>query len=140
MGAYCETSVIYHYLWGPLPVKRKSELPCQPGVYIVMAGEDPLYVGQSRNLRRRWQEHHRKSQIPEDAELYWISTPYGEMDYLERLLIERLEPSLNGTPTPIARLVLFLEREVLEALQESADKAGTTLSSYVRELLTKTTK
>jgi len=37
-------------------------LPPSPGVYVVYHDEAVLYVGQTQNLRHRWQNHHRVAQ------------------------------------------------------------------------------
>jgi GIY-YIG catalytic domain len=51
---------------------RKGERPAapeRPGVYLITEDDKPIYVGQTRNFRRRWGEHSRPSS-PENSALF----------------------------------------------------------------------
>ncbi len=95
-----------------------SNLPAKPGIYVV--GHDErfegletartyVYVGQSRNLRRRVEEHTvLKEENPDLREYlrknqyrakFWFTTEIGEgansLTRLERRLIRRFDPEFN---------------------------------------------
>lgn len=41
----------------------RANLPKIAGVYFALQGEDVLYVGQSYNIRQRWERHHKTAQL-----------------------------------------------------------------------------
>lgn len=43
--------------------KKKLKLPSKSGIYFVKWGGAVLYVGQAKNIKKRWQNHHISSHI-----------------------------------------------------------------------------
>lgn len=83
------------------------ELPSESGVYIVCDGERILYVGQSKNMRRRWTRHHRKQQInnlqSDNIKIAFLLLSEKELASAERMFIAVLKPVFNGKSLPRAR-------------------------------------
>lgn len=82
-----------------LPLARYRELPNVSAVYTVWYEPRCLYVGMTRHLRQRWQQHHRRGQLVQlypDAMVLWLSASPGRLPVLERQLIQALAPKLNG--------------------------------------------
>lgn len=83
----------------------RAALPELPGVYIVFAQHtDILYVGMSLNLRKRWQSHHRMSNLigHEGARIYFVrlDAKYTNRQTrkLEAYCIKRFVPRYNNAP------------------------------------------
>lgn len=91
--------------WHALPLPLRGLLPRCPGVYVARSWfglGQPLYAGQSTNLRERWagSRHHRLRQLPWHARLWYQPCPgwrAWELRRYERWLIRRLRPRLNYT-------------------------------------------
>lgn len=86
---------------------RRWLLPRRSAVYAVW-WFGWAYVGQSRNLYRRWcgpTPHHRACQLPPWALLIWLPCRPQRLDAAERALIALLAPRLNGTRVPRRRRV-----------------------------------
>ena len=63
-------SSLYRLLMAPAaPRKGHGPVPKVPGVYLFSANGEALYVGQTRNLRRRLADHTRPSSGHESASL-----------------------------------------------------------------------
>src|SRR3712207_4687091 len=70
------------------------ELPTTSGVYIISDLRGPLYVGMTRDLRRRFEKHYANTHNPWLAEALqhpagnpcfsWILTPSDHLESLER--------------------------------------------------------
>lgn len=83
----------------------RAELPEIPGVYIAFAEHaDILYVGMSMNLRKRWQSHHRTSNLitHPGTRIYYVRldakyTP-RQIRRLEAYCIKRFVPRYNNAP------------------------------------------
>lgn len=78
-----------------------SQLPAVSGIYAIFDGQSCLYVGQSINLKKRWQNHGRKLQfksVQQTAKLKWIEAPTELLLGLESLLIQFYCPRWNRRP------------------------------------------
>jgi len=79
---------------------RRSCMPKEQGIYFVVAGGRLVYVGQTNNLRHRWDRHHllrTLSIVREQIEIYWKlfdGSPNQRME-IERSLIQKYRPILN---------------------------------------------
>lgn len=81
-----------------------DQLPECPGVYFVFSDpENVLYIGISRNMRKRWSHHHRYEQLSRRpmSRIHFIA---GDQDFadealasLERYYIQKYNPLLNDT-------------------------------------------
>ena len=94
-------------------------IPAEPGVYVVGAGKQVLYVGQSNNLRARFSGH----KIVFDVsgmpfvwhtpwgvyDNFWVEVSvggkYGSWAMRELRLIKKLQPPFNCVfgPKPVTR-------------------------------------
>lgn len=86
-----------------LPFEWKQGLPTCAAVYIVLSSNDEvLYVGQSLNIRNRWQSHHMKRRL---AKLSGVRIAWLQMSdsillpSVETALIEFFQPKLNRPAT-----------------------------------------
>jgi hypothetical protein len=83
-----------------LCLTRRSELPEVPAIYFAIDSLDQIqYIGRSVNIRSRWLNHHRKSdlEIVGNIRIAWIEleelTLLGK---IEQELIDYFVPRLNG--------------------------------------------
>ena len=79
-----------------------NTFPQRPGCYIVRISGCVLYVGQSKNIWKRWMKsghNHREfieMHFPE-AKFEFVFCDVGELLETEKRLIKELKPILNGT-------------------------------------------
>jgi hypothetical protein len=91
-------------IWNKVLLRNKERLPDYSGIYIVADQTDfVLYVGKSKNIKFRWNGHHRHKQLirrdRKDRRFYIYSNRFSleELDEKERYYINLLSPSLNST-------------------------------------------
>lgn len=86
-----------------LLVAEHKQLPHVQAIYIVFDEHDNvLYVGMTRALKRRWQNHHRMVQFIHypNASIRWFNVGSASSERLkeiEDIFIEKLCPPLNNT-------------------------------------------
>lgn len=83
-----------------LPLAEKRQLPTVPGIYFLMDGNKPLYIGKAKNLKQRWVRHHRAeqaSQVATEPRIAWLQCDLALLSELEPLLQEQFKPKLNNT-------------------------------------------
>lgn len=87
-----------YLVMGEVPFDGLDKLPKRSGVYIVFTDSELLYIGQSKNIRARWKNHHKTADIQQhkDVTILWLAIEPDGISEVERLLIGRLLPSLNG--------------------------------------------
>jgi len=101
---------------------NRSALPrCQAVYFVLDAAKQPLYVGKTTWLRRRWQNHHRKHSFAElgAAWIAWLQT--DDIDAIEMAMIAELNPPINGSGPAEhqPRLLNFLiELELLKRVDD----------------------
>lgn len=83
----------------------KDKLPECSGIYFAIARDRVLYVGQAKNLRNRWQNHHRSHQLEGvnkkcEVKLFWLECHEHQLNALESEYIEYYCPTLNQTKVP----------------------------------------
>lgn len=90
--------------WNKVFLRNKERLPDYSGIYIVADQSDlVLYVGKSRNIKSRWNGHHRHKQLirrdKKDRRFYIYFNRFSveQLNEKERYYINLLEPSLNST-------------------------------------------
>lgn len=89
--------------WPGLPLAERHNLPCHPGIYVVVDSEDQVwYVGLSTNLNTRWngKGHHRYKQLSRANSkriyrIHWQFCPVEQLAAQERYYIDRFRPHLN---------------------------------------------
>jgi GIY-YIG catalytic domain len=87
---------------GQLTLRLRDLLPDHPGIYFVVGEREQLfYVGQAKNLRKRWAgaSHHRYKQFArkglDKIVIRYILASVSELNELERQYIEQFNPLLN---------------------------------------------
>lgn len=93
-----------------LRLADRQRLPECCAIYFAIAREQVLYVGQATNLRNRWQNHHRLSQLEAvnrrcEVKLFWLNCIQSQLNELERQYIEHYCPILNQTKVPKRQIV-----------------------------------
>ena len=90
--------------WNKVFLRDKKLLPEYSGIYIVTDQTYfVLYVGKSKNIRYRWNGHHRHKQlIRKDRKdrrfyIYFNHFSIEKLDEKEKYYIDLLDPSLNST-------------------------------------------
>jgi len=80
-----------------LPLGSKSMLPECSGVYFVFGDGELQYVGKAENLRKRWRNHARRSEVEclEAPSIKWMPTKSDLLDSVEASVIARYQPALN---------------------------------------------
>ena len=74
-------------------IQERRRLPATSGVYLVLnCNNEVLYVGRSKNLKRRWQSHHLRHQ---DWTIAYLEAPISSLRELETELIQNFLPRLN---------------------------------------------
>ena len=73
------------------------ELPDRPGIYFAMQEDEILYVGQSKNIRRRWQSHHKYIELLEfdRVRIHWVDSDGRPLLKQESEWIKLCRPPLN---------------------------------------------
>lgn len=80
-------------------------VPVGSGIYVISDLRGPLYVGQSRTLRKRYGEHRRHSHNPllrtalchpvGTVTFSWVTCPVDALDEVETRFIRGLHPICN---------------------------------------------
>lgn len=86
---------------------ERRNLPSMSGVYIVADGDTVLYVGQSRNIHKRWIAHHRSTQMRRHYRIYWQIIPIDELNRAEENLIDQFCPTWNSEPVESINVIHF---------------------------------
>ena len=75
-----------------------SKFPAKSGCYIIRDGSRVLYVGQSRNMKKRWTEHHRREFIESNFPNASVEIVLHDGDLLQKEsdLISKLQPIMNN--------------------------------------------
>lgn len=93
-----------------LPLAERKALPDAPAIYLVLAGDAVLYVGQAINVRQRWAVHHRLKQLNAHGgcRIAWMQVDdVSLLDEMERACIAYYDPPLNNSPQVDRTLVEF---------------------------------
>ncbi len=84
-----------------ISLSSRKSLPEVPGIYFVITKPDVIqYIGRTSNLRKRWQQHHRLSQLDKYQEVRIAWLEIGDCSLLpeiEKALIQWFKPFLNQT-------------------------------------------
>lgn len=110
MNAFDETSLFSVDSVDPLTLPfvwfaERSGFPCEMAVYFVISGTDEvLYIGRTKDLFARWQNHHRLKQFAQiqDIRIAWIAINDAILlPLIEKALIDHFSPPLNGSRLPV---------------------------------------
>jgi hypothetical protein len=122
-----------------LPLDERRDLPDTPAIYVVMAGDTVLYVGQSVNLRQRWLAHHRFAQLNErgGCRIAWMQVEDASLlDELERACIAHFHPVLNDSPILGGRgpqISVGFRQDDLDDLRDVAEETDTPVATLIRQ-------
>jgi excinuclease UvrABC nuclease subunit len=82
-----------------LPARSYADrryLPALSAVYFVIASRDIVYIGQSRNLFKRWRGHPIATRMGDvDFSVAYMEIREADLIMIEAALIERFKPHLN---------------------------------------------
>jgi excinuclease UvrABC nuclease subunit len=100
-----------------LLVKDKNKLPEYSGIYYVRRGSwfsyETIYVGQAKDIRQRWRNHHKLPALRSDDRICYRRIPEWLLDTYEAMEIKKYNPKLNyryEKPDLIPKLVLIFSR------------------------------
>ncbi len=106
-----KTEVVVEMLRNSVPSVRileRNKLPESPAIYFVITPDNRLlYIGQSKNLRQRWQSHHRFQQFIEasqETRVVWFEFDESDRQSIpsvEEELITLLDTEYNETDVPL---------------------------------------
>ncbi len=117
-----------------LPLAARLRLPNISAIYFVLTDKDYLlYIGQTKSLCLRWQNHHRVAKFQEwsDVRIAWIPIDdHRALPVLERAYIVYFQPLLNN---PYIRTPSFGGRK--EATSIRLTPEATSLLSRLSEAL-----
>ncbi|GBO55468.1 hypothetical protein APA_3619 [Pseudanabaena sp. lw0831] len=93
-----------------LKLLERQRLPECSAIYFVISRDQVLYVGLATNLRSRWQNHHRLTQLEavnkrSEVKLFWLVCTQNQLNDLESQYIEHYCPILNQTKVPERQIV-----------------------------------
>jgi GIY-YIG catalytic domain len=99
--------------------KNKLSLPASPGIYYVLnlTSNEIIYVGKSKNIRARWNGHHRDWDVGMLQAVYkaitvviaWELCAKENLSNVERKRIKECNPILNGKNIEDSEAALFSE-------------------------------
>lgn len=124
-----------------ISLSQRKHLPLVCAVYFVLHDNKVVYVGKATVLRQRWDSHHRIKEfkkISGEVRIAWLICDSPELiDELEKSMIARFEPSMNGSKVEYAtpRKTIYLEPKTLEALKQRANKEKRTVSNLCNLLI-----
>ena len=92
-----------------VPFDERNKLPNESGIYFVIDSQEIVqYIGRSQNIHKRWEKHHRNSQL---ADMCGVNIAYlkiSEVAFLpsiEKALIREFNPLLNNTKVSLKKKV-----------------------------------
>ncbi|WP_448572200.1 GIY-YIG nuclease family protein [Trichothermofontia sp.] len=110
-----------------ISIHQLANLQDIPAIYAVVSpSQGILYVGKTKNLRLRWQRHHRLEQvktIDPNASLAWFICEPHLQKQTEEELIQKYKPPLNGSPI-LEEQRVPVERVLKETLIKMAPYIG----------------
>lgn len=125
-----------------LPLVERSGLPNLPAIYFVIAGEQVVYIGQTKNLVRRLLTHDKLKKFTRagaETRIAWLEcNELSLLRQIESVLIEYFAPTLNGRDARSKRsekINFTCEPEDKEYLRNWAAKEGRTLSNLVERIV-----
>jgi hypothetical protein len=109
-----------------LKLSERQILPECSSIYFATARDQVLYVGLAKNLRNRWQNHHRLPQLEAinkrcEVRLFWLGCDQDQLSDLERHYIEYYCPTLNQTKVPERQIIPSFQLLTL-SLQKLSDR------------------
>jgi hypothetical protein len=99
------------HLVAVLPIPKAQTDPTRCGVYVLIRGDNIVYIGQSVRVDLRVAQHRTDRRIKFDR-VMMLRVPPGDLDAYEGALIRSIRPRRNGAaPRPSPR-----EQEILRSL------------------------
>lgn len=105
-------------------LEMKDLLPECSGIYYVVDQNNVIiYIGQAKNLKKRWQgnSHHRINQLKatrkREFHLYYEKVSESQLDQIEKSLIQKYQPELNDSLVTNQK-IYFVELLLQETLRK----------------------
>lgn len=93
-----------------ITMNEKDDLPNSSGIYFVIDKNNIYYIGMSKNIRKRWYDHHRQSDFDKYSDLnisYLDSLPVKFLKSIETQFIKHFKPLLNIKENPLLQAKSF---------------------------------
>ncbi len=116
-----------------MTLQAKQLLPEYSGIYYVLDESNNVwYIGQAKNIRKRWQgkSHHRIYQLEAQKKkhftIYYEQVAESQLDSIEKQRVENYHPHLNSSPvkTKKVRPAETLLRETIAMIADFAFLLG----------------
>ena len=78
-------------------ISDKSLLPTYSGIYFVVSEVEVIYIGKTKNLKTRWEDHHIRPKLKKyfEVRVAWLPIEEDDLDLVEKILIGLYWPELN---------------------------------------------
>jgi hypothetical protein len=98
--------MIYPAEFPGVSVSNLDALPVLAGIYFAMQDDEILYVGQSRNIHRRWKDHHKRKELTQisGVTIHWTESDGRPLLEQEAEWIRYCHPPLNRSITKLEYL------------------------------------
>lgn len=125
-------------------LKNKKRLPQKSGVYFVLDFESTIhYIGQSRNIFKRWKSHHKKYEVQNYRDVkiaYLLIKDTKLLVRTEREMINYFNPPLNGTceikeELKRVRKGVTLNTKIWSLIEMKANNQHISVNRYFENLL-----
>ena len=133
------TQLIDPFTLPKIPLSQRKHLPSVCAVYFVMHNNKVVYIGKATILKQRWDSHHRIKEFKKlsgEVRIAWLICDIPELtDELEKSMIARFEPSINGSKVEYAIPPKINKRERFP--QGDTNRVSFTLAPGVRQRVDK---
>jgi excinuclease UvrABC nuclease subunit len=128
-----------------VPLEQRKTLPECPGIYFAIDNTGIIqYIGRSNNIRQRWLQHHRQSQLEAigSIQVAWLQVSDSLLlPSIEAALIEYFQPLLNNQISTLSssqlniRVNAGLYQKYKTKLRDSNTSITKSIENYMREYL-----
>lgn len=116
--------------------QNRSDVPTSCGVYVLYQNNKVVYVGASKNIRKRFSNHRVKDW---DSVKIKPMITFGAAHTLEEKLISKLDPPLNALGSRRIELStrhrVTIEHELYSKVKEFCVNNGLKITDFVNELI-----
>ena len=121
-------------------LEDRAQLPEIRACYFVLHGDQVLYIGRTKDLKKRWVSHHilRNYKLPDSIKIAWYEAqPNWSLEKMERSLIKDYKPTINvqSKPDNAIRLSFDISEGLHKAIKRQALEDGVPMADMLRDLL-----
>lgn len=117
-----------------------KQLPNCSSIYFAVDSNNIIqYIGQAKDLQKRWKNHHREFQLEKinqkyPVRLYWIMLNQDDLNIAEKHFIEKYKPLLNSTIVETPEIIPseVILRQLLRKIARKICIVGMTENQHTR--------